>query len=104
VPFPHTPAAAELQREGRIFSTDWDRYTGDTVVFRPRHMSPERLEELYDLAWKSFYRDEPQQMKMSKLLKKVVAKEMADNTFVPRRRDLAHQRFGSSGPGTVPSK
>jgi len=93
-PFPHSPAAAELERDGRVLSTDWDLYTGDKVVFRPRHMSPERLEELYGLAWSSFYRDEPQQMKMYKLLQKVVAKEMADNTFVPRRRDLSNQRFG----------
>ena len=31
---------------------------------------------------------------MYKLLQKVVAKEMADGTFVPRRGDLADQRFG----------
>jgi hypothetical protein len=31
---------------------------------------------------------------MYKLLQKVVSKEMADGTFVPRRGDLARKRFG----------
>jgi hypothetical protein len=31
---------------------------------------------------------------MYKLMQKVVAKEMADGTFVPRRSELARKRFG----------
>lgn len=93
-PFPHTKAFDELHREGRILTYDWDQYTADKVVFKPKHMSPERLQELFYYAWDVFYKDEPQNYKMFKLFKKVVEKEMADNTYRPRRRNLASRRFG----------
>ena len=93
-PFPHTRAYAELERQGRILSRDWNRYSADQVVFQPRHMTPERLQELLDYAWNTFYQDEPQEIKMVKLFHKVVQKEMADNTFTPRDRTLAGQAFG----------
>ncbi len=93
-PFPHTKAFDDLHREGRILTYDWDEYTADRVVFRPKQMSPDRLQELYQYAWDAFYKDEPQNYKMFKLFKKVVEKEMADNTYRPRRRDLAARRFG----------
>jgi radical SAM superfamily enzyme YgiQ (UPF0313 family) len=93
-PFPHTRSRDDLLKEGRILSWDWDLYTADHVVYRPRHMTPDRLLEPYHYAWEVFYRDEPQPYKMYRLLQKVVAKEMADGTFVPRRGDLADQRFG----------
>jgi hypothetical protein len=64
------------------------------VVFQPKNMSPERLQELYQYAWDSFYKDESQELKMFKLFTKVIMKEMEDGTFVPRRRDLANQSFG----------
>jgi radical SAM superfamily enzyme YgiQ (UPF0313 family) len=93
-PFPHTRTFEDLEREKRILTYDWDAYTADQVVFRPRQMSPERLQELYAYAWESFYRDEPQNYKMFKLFKKVVEREKADGTFRPRRRDLLVHRFG----------
>ena len=93
-PFPHTKAHEELSREGRILTHDWDRYSADRVVYRPRHMSAERLEELLHYAWSTFYRDEPQHIKMAKLFKRVVQREMANDTFRPRQRSLAGQSFG----------
>ena len=93
-PFPHTKAFDELQRQNRILSTDWDAYSADRVVFQPKHMSPERLQELLDYAWSAFYRDESQNIKMAKLFQQVVRKEMADNTFRPRDRQLVGQTFG----------
>jgi radical SAM superfamily enzyme YgiQ (UPF0313 family) len=93
-PFPHTRARDDMVKEGRILTSDWDLYTADKVVFRPRHMTPDRLLELYRDAWDVFYRDEPQTHRMYKLLQQVVSKEMADGTFVPRRGDLARKRFG----------
>ena len=93
-PFPHTKAYEELHRQGRILSYDWNQYSADQVVFQPRHMSPERLQELLDYAWNSFYHDESQNMKMAKLFAQVMRKEMADNTFRPRNRSLSRQHFG----------
>jgi radical SAM superfamily enzyme YgiQ (UPF0313 family) len=93
-PFPHTRSRDDLVKEGRILTSDWDLYTADHVVFRPRHMTPERLLELCRYAWDTFYRDEPQTHKMYKLMQKVVRKEMADGTFIPRRQELSGTRFG----------
>jgi radical SAM superfamily enzyme YgiQ (UPF0313 family) len=98
-PFPHTKAFRDLEKQGRILSRDWDRYGADQVVYQPRHMSPERLQELLDYAWDTFYRDESQSMKMARLFQQVVRKEMADNTFRPRDRQLARQTFGRERAG-----
>ena len=93
-PFPHTRAFQELERQGRILTYDWDLYSADRVVYQPRHMSPERLEELLALAWDTFYRDESQAIKMAKLYRQVVRREMEDNTFKGRNRQLADFCFG----------
>lgn len=93
-PFPHTRAHEDLHRQGRILSCDWDDYSADQVVFQPRHMSPARLQELFQYAWDTFYQDESQNLKMFKLLEKVVRKEQADGTYRPRNRNLAGQAFG----------
>lgn len=93
-PFPHTKAYADLSRDNRILSHDWNDYSADKVVFQPKNMSPDRLQELLDYAWNTFYQDETQNMKMVKLFHQVVKKEMADNTFQPRDRSLAGQSFG----------
>jgi radical SAM superfamily enzyme YgiQ (UPF0313 family) len=93
-PFPHTRAFDELKAEGRIFSYDWNDYSADKVVFYPKHMSPERLQQLLEYAWDAFYRDEPQEIKMFKLFQQVVRKEAADRTLRPRDRTLARRAFG----------
>jgi len=93
-PFPHTKAFDDLESQNRILSHDWDRYSADQVVYQPKNMSAERLQELLEYAWDSFYRDESQQVKMAKLFQQVVKKEMADQTFRPRDRQFAGQTFG----------
>lgn len=95
-PFPHTPAWHDMQSQKRIFSYNWDHYTADQVVFYPRQMTPEKLQELYAYAWKTFYQDQPQQYKMFRLLKKVMEKEKADGTWQPRRADLKRNVFGQT--------
>jgi len=54
-PFPGTPVFAALEREGRILSRDWSRYTTEDVVFRPRRMTVERLEQGLADAWRRTY-------------------------------------------------
>ena len=95
-PFPHTKAYEDLKRKNRILSFDWNEYTADKVVFQPKHMRAERLQELLTHAWDSFYRTESQGMKMSNLFQQVMRKEKADGTFRPRNRSLAQQAFGRS--------
>ncbi|UCG27633.1 MAG: radical SAM protein [Bacteroidales bacterium] len=93
-PFPHTKAHDDLKKENRIISYDWNDYNAGKVVFKPKHMRPERLQELYHYAWDSFYENETQEQKMFKLILKVIEKEMDDGTYQSRRRDLADKSFG----------
>ena len=66
-PFPHTRAYEELEAEGRIFDRDWSHYTAGRVVYQPRQMSADTLQELYDDAWRLFYDKESQELKMTRL-------------------------------------
>ncbi|MDD3738087.1 MAG: radical SAM protein [Lentimicrobiaceae bacterium] len=93
-PFPHTKAYNDLKRENRIFDTNWDNYNAEKVVYYPKHMSPERLSELYHYAWERFYEDESQEQKMFKLFTKVMMREMEDGTYKPRNRKLVNKSFG----------
>ena len=93
-PFPHTKAYDDLMRQGRIFDHDWDHYNAGQVVYQPKNMSPERLQELYEYAWKAFYQYETQEEKMFKLFTNVMLREMEDGTYRPRDRNLANKSFG----------
>ena len=93
-PFPHTKAYDDLMRQGRIFDHDWDHYNAGQVVYQPKHMSPERLQELYEYAWHAFYQDETQEEKMFKLFTQVMLREMEDGTYRPRNRKLANKSLG----------
>ncbi len=93
-PFPHTKAYDDLKQQDRIISYDWNDYSADKVVYQPKHMSAEKLQQLLHFAWDTFYKDESQELKMFKLFQRVIEREMADNTFKPRDRDLASRAFG----------
>ena len=93
-PFPHTKAYDDLKQQDRIISYDWNDYSADKVVYQPKHMSAEKLQQLLHFAWDTFYRDESQELKMFKLFQRVIEREMADNTFKPRDRALAARAFG----------
>jgi len=54
-PFPGTDHYQKLESEGRIFDRDWSKYGVDEVVYQPKRMSPERLQEGYHWAWREFY-------------------------------------------------
>jgi radical SAM superfamily enzyme YgiQ (UPF0313 family) len=93
-PFPHTRTFNDYQKENRIFNYNWDDYSADKVVFQPKKMTPDKLQELFHYAWDTFYKDESQSKKMLRLFQKVVAKERADGTFKSRRTELANTSFG----------
>lgn len=84
-PFPQTPIRATLEKEGRILSNDWRRYTCGDVVFQPAKMTPEKLQEMYYYAWDTFYSDSSQSLKMAKLFMQVIEKEKADGTYRHQR-------------------
>jgi radical SAM superfamily enzyme YgiQ (UPF0313 family) len=80
-PFPHSPLRAKFEKEGRILSSNWLDYTCDKVVFQPRRMTPQKLQELYHYAWDTFYADGGYQLKMGDLFMKVIKKEVKDGTY-----------------------
>jgi radical SAM superfamily enzyme YgiQ (UPF0313 family) len=93
-PFPHTRAWDEIDGAGRIFDRDWDHYNAGQVVFTPKQITAEKLQQLYDYAWKTFYKDQSQEEKMFHLLSAVVSREMDDGTYRSRKRHLIHKTFG----------
>ena len=48
-PYPGTPLFRQMEAEGRLLHRDWSLYDTAHAVFRPKHMSPEELEQGY--AW-----------------------------------------------------
>jgi radical SAM superfamily enzyme YgiQ (UPF0313 family) len=54
-PLPGTPLYERMEREGRIVSRDWGRYDGMHVLFQPRLMSPETLQEGFQWACQAAY-------------------------------------------------
>jgi radical SAM superfamily enzyme YgiQ (UPF0313 family) len=93
-PYPHTKGYDDYVRQNRIFDFDWDNYNAGQVVFHPKQMSAERLQELYNYAWDSFYADETQEQKMFHLFMKIALREMEAGTYRPRNRNLINQSFG----------
>jgi radical SAM superfamily enzyme YgiQ (UPF0313 family) len=51
-PYPGTPLFNKLEKECRILTKDWSKYTQTDVVFQPKNMTPEELfyytQELHD--------------------------------------------------------
>lgn len=69
-PFPHTPIRARLEGQGRLLHNDWIRYTGADTVFRPARMSVDKLNELYQYAWDTFYGTSSKELRYAKLFLK----------------------------------
>jgi len=51
-PFPGTPLFDDLEKEDRILNRDWSNYDMNHVVFTPKNMSPEELQQGYVWALK----------------------------------------------------
>jgi radical SAM superfamily enzyme YgiQ (UPF0313 family) len=54
-PFPGTGLYHQLGAEGRLLHKNWARYDVEHVVFQPKRMSPECLQEGLEWAWKQSY-------------------------------------------------
>ena len=54
-PFPNTPLYTRLKAEGRILTYNWELYDAQHVVFQPKHMSVEELQNGIESAWKYAY-------------------------------------------------
>ncbi len=80
-PIPKSPIRNTLKEENRILSNNWIDYTCDKAVFLPKNMSVEKLEELNDYAWDTFYSNGGYQTKMGELFFKIIKKEILDGTY-----------------------
>ncbi|MEZ5294042.1 MAG: radical SAM protein [Vicinamibacterales bacterium] len=54
-PFPGTPFYRRLESEGRILTRDWELYDGQHVVFQPKHMTVQALQDGVEAAWRHAY-------------------------------------------------
>jgi len=80
-PFPHSPVRKQLEKENRIIHNNWKHYTAGEVVFKPKKMSVDSLQKMYEYAWEAFYADCCKEIKMAKLYLKVIEKEKDDGTY-----------------------
>jgi radical SAM superfamily enzyme YgiQ (UPF0313 family) len=55
-PFPSTGLYRRLEAEGRLLHKNWALYDVEHVVFEPKQMSPERLQEGLEWSWRQSYR------------------------------------------------
>lgn len=54
-PFPGTPLYRRLEAQGRLLHRNWALYDVEHVVFEPRGMTPERLQEGLQWSWEQSY-------------------------------------------------
>ena len=54
-PYPGTAIYERFEREGRILTKDWSKYSQAHVVFQPKKMTPEELTEGYAWITKKYY-------------------------------------------------
>lgn len=54
-PFPGTRVHDRMEKENRIISCNWDDYDMNTVVFKPKLLSPEKLQEKFNQINSSVY-------------------------------------------------
>ena len=54
-PYPATPLFRQMEEEGRLLHKDWSKYDTAHVVFKPKHMSPEQLQEGYNHTYEKLF-------------------------------------------------
>ena len=54
-PYPNTPLFRQMDQEGRLLHQDWNLYDTSHVVFQPKLMSPEDLQDGYELCYRRLF-------------------------------------------------
>jgi len=54
-PYPATPLFRQMESAGRLLHRDWSLYDTAHAVFRPKHMSPEELEQGYEWIYERLF-------------------------------------------------
>lgn len=55
-PTPNSSLYKRLESEGRIMTSDWSKYTQNEVVFTPKNISKEKLQEIYKYCWEESFK------------------------------------------------
>jgi radical SAM superfamily enzyme YgiQ (UPF0313 family) len=55
-PFPGTPLFTQYKESNRIISENWDNYDTMNVVFEPKNMTPEELQNIFFDVWERTYK------------------------------------------------
>ncbi|NWF92503.1 MAG: radical SAM protein [Syntrophaceae bacterium] len=87
-PLPGTPLFQRMESEGRLLHKDWSKYNGATVVFRPKLMTEETLQQGFNwvckegYSWRSILRRvfHPQQRFFTRLLSNLAYRSIAEKT------------------------
>ncbi len=93
-PYPGTRLFEKLSSEGRILHYDWSRYNSEHVVFTPRMMSSEQLQEGHNRANREFY-------SVSSIVKRLCRSRTQLGLTVKLNladRKYSYQRFKSGSP------
>lgn len=54
-PYPGTPLFRQMEAEGRLLHREWNLYDTAHVVFRPRHLTVEQLQQGYDWLYRRLF-------------------------------------------------
>jgi radical SAM superfamily enzyme YgiQ (UPF0313 family) len=87
-PLPKTPLYDRMESEGRLLHKDWSRYNGATVVFKPKLMTEETLQDGFRwvckeaYSWGSIYKRvfHPQQRFVTRVLSNTAYRSIARRT------------------------
>jgi radical SAM superfamily enzyme YgiQ (UPF0313 family) len=91
-PFPRTRLFAELKAEDRILTEDWSKYNCQNVVFRPRNMSPEELQEGLEYVWRQSYTVGNIAARLSRSRTRLLYSLLANAGYLRYSRDLPKYR------------
>ena len=56
IPYPGTAFYKKFEKEGRIICTDYTKYTGNTVIIRPKNMTADQLQAGYNRFTRDYYK------------------------------------------------
>jgi len=89
-PYPGTPLYDRLDKEGRILTKDWSRYTQAHVVYMPKQMTPKELLEGTKKVIKSFY--SPPEM-LKRIYRSIITAKFAPYSLSLPTINLAMHRY-----------
>jgi radical SAM superfamily enzyme YgiQ (UPF0313 family) len=87
-PLPGTPLFQRMESEGRLLHKDWGKYNGATVVFKPKLMTEETLQQGFNwvckeaYSWGSIFKRvfHPQQRFFTRVLSNMAYRSIAQKT------------------------